>query len=49
MCDVAVFVIDGHDIELYPDAEGAAREIERDDAKALLYFGVDATVYRAIV
>ena len=24
----AVFVIDGHDIDLYPDAEGAAREIE---------------------
>jgi len=24
---VAVFVVDGHNIDRYPDAEGAAREI----------------------
>src|SRR6187549_2815380 len=33
---VAVFV-DGHDIDLYPDAEGAAREIEGYDAMSLDY------------
>jgi hypothetical protein len=44
---VAVFVIDGHDIELYPDAEGAAWEIEGHDATNLDYFGADGTVYRA--
>ena len=45
----AVFVIDGHDIDLYPDAEGAAREIEGYNAKSLEYFGADGTVYRATV
>jgi hypothetical protein len=44
-----VFVVDGHDIELYPDAEGAAREIEGYDAQTSDYFGADGTVYRATV
>jgi hypothetical protein len=47
--DVAVFVIEGHDIDMYPDAEGAAREIEGYDAHKLDYFGADGTVYRATV
>jgi hypothetical protein len=42
---VAVFVIEGHDIDLYPDAEGAAREIEGYDAMSLDYYGADGTVY----
>ena len=42
---VAVFVIDGHDIDLYPDAERGAREIEGYDAASLDYFGADGTVY----
>lgn len=46
---VAVFVVDGHDIELYSDAEGAAREIEGYDAMSLDYFGADGTVYAATV
>ena len=46
---VAVFVIDGHDIDLYPDAEGAAREIEGYGATSLDYFGGDGTVYIATV
>lgn len=46
---VAVFVVDGHDIDLYPDAEGAAREIEGYDAMGLDYFGADGTVYKATV
>ena len=46
---VAVFVIDGHDIDRYPDAEGAAREIEGYDAMSLDYFGADGTVYVATV
>jgi len=45
----AVFVIDGHDIELYPDAVGAAREIEGYGATTLGYFGADGTVYVATV
>lgn len=45
----AVFVIDGHDIDAYPDAEGAAREIEGYDALSLAYFGADGTVYEATV
>ncbi len=49
MIDVAVFVIDGHDIDLYPDAERAAREIEGYDAQKLDYFGADGTVYLASV
>lgn len=48
MCE-AVFVIEGHDIDLYPDAVGAAREIEGYDAKDLDYFGADGTVYEASV
>jgi hypothetical protein len=46
---VAVFVVDGHDIELYPDAEGAARVIEGYDAMGLDYYGADGTVYKATV
>lgn len=46
---VAVFVIEGHDIELYPDAETAAREIEGYDAQRLDYFGADGAVYKATV
>jgi hypothetical protein len=46
---VAIFVVDGHDIELYPDAEGAASEIEGYDAMSLDYFGLDGTVYNAAV
>jgi hypothetical protein len=45
----AVFVIDGHDIELYPDAQRAAREIEGYDATRHDYFGADGTVYVATV
>jgi hypothetical protein len=44
-----VFVIEGHDIDLYPDAEGAAREIEAYDAARLEYIGADGTVYNATV
>jgi len=43
---VAVFVIDGHDIDLDPNAVGAAREIEGYDAKNLDYFGADGPVYK---
>jgi hypothetical protein len=49
MRDVAVFVVDGHEIDLYPDAAGAAREIEGYDARQLDYFGADGTVYEATV
>lgn len=42
---VAVFVIDGHDIELHADAISAAAEIEGYDAKSLEYIGADGTVY----
>lgn len=45
----AVFVIDGHDIDRYPDAVGAAREIEGYDAMGLDYLGADGTVYLATV
>ncbi len=45
----AAFVVDGHDIDLYPDAEGAARAIEGYDATSLEYFGADGTVYAATV
>ena len=44
---VAVFVVDHHNIDLYPDAEGAAREIEGYDAMSLDYFGGNGTVYMA--
>lgn len=49
MSDVAVFVVDGHDIDLYPNAGEAAREIEGYDAHALDYVGADGTVFEAIV
>ena len=42
-------MIEGHDIDLYPDAKGAAREIEGYDAETLDYIGADGTVYRATV
>lgn len=44
-----VFVVDGHDIELYPDAESAAAEIEGYDAANLEYWGADGTVFDARV
>jgi len=46
---VGVFVIEGHDIELYPDVQSAAREIEGYDATSLDYFGADGAVYVATV
>jgi hypothetical protein len=46
---VAVFVVDGYDIDLYPDAEAAAREIEGYGAASLSYLGADGTVYEATV
>ena len=49
MLRVAVFVIDGHDIDLYPHAEGAAAVIEGHDALSLDYFGADGIVYMATV
>lgn len=45
----AVFVMDGHEIDLYADADMAAREIEGYDATSLDYFGADGTVYTATV
>jgi len=46
---VAVFVVDGHDIELYADAEAAALEVEGYDAMDFNYLGADGTVYEATV
>lgn len=46
---VAVFVIDGHDIDIYTDAKRAAREIEGYDASTCDYIGADGTVYEATV
>lgn len=46
---VPVFRIEGHDIELYPDAESAAVETEGYDAPALDFIGADGTVYEAVV
>jgi hypothetical protein len=46
---VAVFVVDEHDIDLYPDADAAALNIEGYDAHGFEYFGADGTVYDAIV
>jgi hypothetical protein len=46
---VPVFVIDGHDIELYPDGASAAAEIEGYDAPNLGFIGGDGTVYEAFV
>lgn len=40
-----VFVIDGHDIELYPDAASAAADVEGYDATTLDFIGADGTVY----
>lgn len=42
-------MIDGHDIERYPDSESAAQEIEGYDANDLTYLGADGTVYVATV
>jgi hypothetical protein len=44
---VGVFVVEGHDIELYEDAEAAALEVESYDASGLAYFGTDGTLYKA--
>lgn len=46
---VPVFVIEDHDIELYPDAESAAAEIEGYDAPQLEFIGADGTLYEAVV
>jgi hypothetical protein len=46
---VAVFVVDGHDVELYPDVEAAALDVEGYDATDLDYLGADGTVYEATV
>lgn len=46
---VPVFVIDGRDIELYPDAESAAAEVEGHDAIQLEFIGADGTVYEGVV
>lgn len=46
---VTVFVVDGHDIDTYPDAESAAREIEGYDAHTFDYIGADGAVYEATV
>lgn len=46
---VAVFVVDGHDINLYPYADAAALDVEGYDAMQLEYLGADGTVYKAIV
>lgn len=45
----AVFVMDDHDIELYPDAESAAAAIEGYDAANLAYWGADGTIFKARV
>jgi hypothetical protein len=49
MMGIAVFVVDGHDINLYPDADAAALSVEGYDAMRLDYLGADGTVYEAIV
>jgi hypothetical protein len=46
---VPVFVMEGHDIVLYPSAEEAADSVEGFDAFDLEYFGTDGTVYTATV
>ena len=45
----AVFVMDGHDIDLYPDADTAALNVEGYDAASLDYVGADGVVYEATV
>ena len=49
MTRLAVFVVDGHDIDLFPDAESAAAHVEGYDATSVDYFGADGTVYVATV
>lgn len=44
-----MFVIEGHDIELYPDAVSAAAHVEGYDAPILDFIGTDGTVYEAVV
>ena len=44
-----MFVVEGHDIDLYPDAESAAVQVESYNAMSLDYFGADGTVYKATV
>jgi hypothetical protein len=46
---VPVFVMEGHDIDLYPDSEWAAKEIEGYDAQINDYLGANGTVYIASV
>lgn len=42
---VPVIVIDGHDIELYPDEASAVVEIEGFYADDVVVLGADGTVY----
>lgn len=44
-----VFVVEGHDIELYPDPASAAAHVEGYDAPTLDFIGADGTVYEAVV
>ena len=44
-----MLVVEGHDIDLYPDAESAAVQVESYDAMSLDYLGADGTVYKATV
>lgn len=46
---VAVFVVDGHDIDLFPDADAVALKVEGYDAMSAQYLGADGTVYTATV
>ena len=45
----AIYVIEGHDITLYPSPEDAAATIEGFDAADLDYLGIDGSVWRATV
>jgi hypothetical protein len=45
MDQVPVFVVDGHDIDLYRSVEDVADAIEGYGADAMEYFGADGTVY----
>jgi len=46
---LAIYVVDGHDITLYPSPEDAAAAIEGYDAAELDYLGIDGSVWRATV
>lgn len=44
-----MFVVDGHDIDMYPNVESAASSVEGYDAKRPDFLGADGTVYEATV